>query len=498
MIQYSYVILLLFTLITLIQCEKQFRLGRSKGGNLGAPAGDENQKIHDLPPKQWFKQKLDHFSATDTRIWKQRYFVNESFYDFNNPGPVFLMIGGEGPADARWMVKGAWIEYAKIFKAMCIQLEHRYYGESHPTKDISTKNLQYLSSQQALADLAYFINKMNDKYKFNKQVKWVAFGGSYPGSLAAWLRLKYPHLVHASISSSGPLLAKVNFMEYYQVVVNALREKTGGDECVTQLKLAHQQIKSMMKTDPETVEKEFRVCKPFSKASKDDIKNFYNSIADDFADLVQYNEDNRISADMRYKNLTINTVCQMITEPSGKPAYRKLAAFNSIILEKSNQTCLDYSYDNMIEELRNVTWGSEGARQWMYQTCTEFGFYQTSSGEVEVFGDFFPLSFFIQQCQDVFGPKFDAGFVSEVADSTNNCYGGLTIGVKRVAYIHGSVDPWHALGMTTTEEEDAPAIFIKGTAHCANMYPPSASDSAQLLEARTEIRQYLELWLNLP
>lgn len=64
----------------------------------------------------------------------QRYYVNDSFYDYNNPGPIFLMIGGEGPADPRWMVKGTWIEYAKIFKALCVNLEHRYYGESHPTE----------------------------------------------------------------------------------------------------------------------------------------------------------------------------------------------------------------------------------------------------------------------------------------------------------------------------------------------------------------------------
>lgn len=82
-------------------------------------------------------------------------------------------------------------------------------------RDLSVKNLQYLSSYQALADLAYFINAMNNKYKFNKDVKWVVFGGSYPGSLAAWMRLKYPHLVHAAVSSSGPLVAKVNFMGKY-------------------------------------------------------------------------------------------------------------------------------------------------------------------------------------------------------------------------------------------------------------------------------------------
>ncbi|XP_045784697.1 putative serine protease K12H4.7 [Maniola jurtina] len=491
------VVVICFQLIVLVQGAKRFHLGRSKGGNLGEPAGISGVK---LPPAQWFIQKLDHSRPTDTRTWKQRYFVNDSFYDFNNPGPIFLMIGGEGPASAKWMVQGAWIEYAKQFNALCIQLEHRYYGESHPTMDLSTKNLLYLSSHQALADLANFISAMNDKYKFNREVKWIAFGGSYPGSLAAWLRLKYPHLVHAAISSSGPLLAKVNFMEYFQVVVNSLREKTGDEDCVTRVKLAHQQIETFLKTDPAIIEKEFKVCKPFSKASENDMKNFYSSIADDFADLVQYNEDNRIS-DKRRKTTTINSVCSMLTQHPEKPEYQKLAEFNSIVLEESDETCLDYDYSKLINGLRNVSWSSEqaeGGRQWMYQTCTEFGFYQTSSGEVEVFGNQFPLDFFIQQCQDVFGTKFNAEFVSAGAEWTNRAYGGLDIAAGRVAYVHGSVDPWHALGMTTTQDNDAPAIFIEGTAHCANMYPPSANDSTKLVAARVEIQSYIGSWLNLP
>ena len=44
------------------------------------------------------------------------------------------MIGGEGTASPVWMVTGSWIEYAKEHGALCFQLEHRFYGKSHPTE----------------------------------------------------------------------------------------------------------------------------------------------------------------------------------------------------------------------------------------------------------------------------------------------------------------------------------------------------------------------------
>lgn len=44
------------------------------------------------------------------------------------------MIGGEGEMSAKWMYSGAWIDYAKEMNALCFQLEHRYYGKSHPTE----------------------------------------------------------------------------------------------------------------------------------------------------------------------------------------------------------------------------------------------------------------------------------------------------------------------------------------------------------------------------
>lgn len=45
---------------------------------------------------------------------------------------------------------------AKKFGAAIVTLEHRYYGESSPFEDLTSENLKYLSSNQALFDLAAF------------------------------------------------------------------------------------------------------------------------------------------------------------------------------------------------------------------------------------------------------------------------------------------------------------------------------------------------------
>ena len=60
---------------------------------------------------------------------------------------------------------------------------------------MSDASLRYLNSEQALADLATFRNAMTKKFNLTSS-KWISFGGSYPGSLSAWFRLKYPHLVN--------------------------------------------------------------------------------------------------------------------------------------------------------------------------------------------------------------------------------------------------------------------------------------------------------------
>jgi len=100
-------------------------------------------------------------------------------------------------------------------------------------------------------------------------------------------------------------------------------------------------------------------------------------------------------------------------------------------------------------------------RQWTYQTCTEFGYYQSSDLEDQPFGKRFPIDFSIRQCSDIFGKKFNYKLLVNAVDRTNFIYGGLGLALSRVVFPNGSVDPWSALGMTSNQTGNV-AVFIQG------------------------------------
>ncbi|XP_013419073.1 putative serine protease K12H4.7 [Lingula anatina] len=470
-----------------------FHRGRPRGGMVGVPAVNWE---HELPPDQWIEQQLDHFNDADARTWKQRYFVNATFY--KPGGPVFIQIGGEGTADPIWMVTGQWIKNAEIYNAICFQVEHRFYGKSHPTPDMSVDNLRYLNSEQALADLAHFREYMGRKMNLTN-AKWITFGGSYPGSLSAWFRLKYPHLVHAAVATSAPMFALLNFKDYLSVVRDALDTTATGTMCNKLIGVAVDAVSQAIKTDQgkKMMKEKFRLCDNLDGASPNDIANLFSTLAGNFEGVVQYNKDNRAFEGAVGTNITIDTLCGLMAAQRADPL-TGFSMVNSLILDTYKQPCLDFSYKNMIKELQLTDWNSsaaEGGRQWTYQTCTEFGWYQSSDLTDQPFGHMFPVSFSVQQCKDIFGDKFTQALNVQGINRTNTNYGGYGIKVSRILFPNGSIDPWHALGITKDLTPDARAIFIKGTAHCANMYPDSPSDSPQLVAARMAIRKQIGQWL---
>lgn len=476
-----------------------FIRGRPLGGFLGAPKiAKDFEESSSLPNENWFEQHLDHFKNSDLRTWSQRYFVNGTFFNRRKNGPVFLMIGGEGTANPLWVVVGSMMKYAEKYGALCFLLEHRFYGKSHPLGDTSDASLQYLSSEQALADLASFINAMKNKYDLTGTNKWISFGGSYPGALSAWLRLKYPHLISGSVATSAPIQAVLDFPEYFEVVSNSL--STTGPTCIENVASATKMFETMAKTSEglANLTNIFRLC---SKATNNrlDVMNFASSLASNFAGVVQYNKDNRAFEGAKGTNITVDTLCKIMNDEKVAEPLLRYARINDLILGVYGEKCLDISYKDMIKSLQQTSWASsasEGGRQWMYQTCNEFGFYQTTDSARQPFGTMFPLTFSVQQCMDIFGSKFNESYIISGIDSTNTNYGGFGYLGEKVLFVNGDIDPWHALSFTTDTPSYIHSISIHGTAHCANMYPASPDDSQQLKDARLKIDATIGTWIS--
>lgn len=147
---------------------------------------------------------LDHFNFVDNRTFSLRYLINETYVQ-DEKSPILFYTGNEGDIELFAENTGFMWKAAVELGAMLVFAEHRYYGKSMPFGNESYKDPQhlgYLTSEQALGDFADLLQTINPETK--RPV--IAFGGSYGGMLAAYFRMKYPHLVTGALASSAPVL----------------------------------------------------------------------------------------------------------------------------------------------------------------------------------------------------------------------------------------------------------------------------------------------------
>ena len=228
-----------------------------------------NSDITYPSPQVFANQRQDHFSGFNANVWGQYYYVNDTFWKgATSNAPIFLCVGGEGPAfDGSVVVDSVHCsnaaEWLPETGALMVAIQHRYYGcNASPasktlldcpipafTADANT-DLKFLSSHQALSDIANFHEYIVEKYALSSTNKWISFGGSYPGMLAAWTRLKFPHLIHAAVSSSAPVHAKLEMQEYNNIAAEAYSvTMVGGSvNCTQAITKGHAMIGDLLKT----------------------------------------------------------------------------------------------------------------------------------------------------------------------------------------------------------------------------------------------------------
>ncbi|KAM8781994.1 thymus-specific serine protease [Rhynchonycteris naso] len=449
-----------------------------------------------LPKEGWLEQSLDPFNASDKRSFLQRYWINDQHWA-SQDGPVFLHLGGESSLGPGSVMRGHPAALAPALRALVIGLEHRFYGLSIPAGGLNMAQLRFLSSRHALADVVSARLALSRLLNVSSSSPWVCFGGSYAGSLAAWARLKFPHLFFAAVASSAPVRAVLDFSSYNEVVSRTLTSTAigGSPECRAAVSSAFAEVERRLRVGGAVraaLRAELGACASLGRV--EDRVELLEALQALVGGAVQY--DGQAGAP-----LSVRQLCGLLLEGRGNGSrpepYHGLRRAVQVVMHSLDQKCLSFSRAETLAQLRvtEPQVSGVGDRQWLYQTCTEFGFYITCEDPRCPFSQLPALPSQLELCEQVFG--LSTSSIAQAVAQTNSYYGGLTPGATHVLFVNGDTDPWHVLSITQALGSSVSALLIPGASHCIDMAPERPSDSPSLHLGRQSIFQQLQTWLKL-
>lgn len=175
-----------------------------------------------------FDQLLEH-SNPSLGTFKQRYWYGTEYW--KGPGsPIVLVDPGEQAADGFNRTYTTLNRlpglFAKEIGGAVIILEHRYWGKSAPSPNLTVASLQHLTLENAIKDHAYFARNFDPPFDNSSKsgpddAPWIFSGGSYPGALAGWIAAKDPGTFWAYHGTSGVVEAISDFWQYFVPVMEA-------------------------------------------------------------------------------------------------------------------------------------------------------------------------------------------------------------------------------------------------------------------------------------
>lgn len=417
----------------------------------------------------YYDQLIDHHNPK-LGTYKQRYYIDETFAQ-GKDAPVFFYICGEAACSANSIAGGEIRVQAEKNHGVLVALEHRYYGKSMPTKTLSSKDLRFLTTENALKDLDRFQHDMAKEHGWAG--KWVSFGGSYPGSLSAYYRLQYPKNVAGSLASSAPVQAKENF-EGYDAHVTAM----AGPKCVAKIREAYREVENSL-DNPQAMA---RIKHSFQLDALKDSRELLFLMADIGSAAVQYGFKDMFCGALEHAETPLAGTAMMAKQLYAVYGIKDPIRLTTQGLESEN---ID-DYDDRI-----------GVRQWMYQTCTEYGYWQVAHHDPKKSSrsPMITVNLFREACDHLFNLKKPAN----VESINRRFYKPLQEDASNIYFTNGSTDPWSRLSLTATNHnngnEKLTYYTIKGAAHCDDLRPAKATDSAELKQARKTLSGLVKRWL---
>ncbi|CAH1421281.1 unnamed protein product [Lactuca virosa] len=442
---------------------------------------------------RYFHQTLDHFSFNDLPKFQQRYLINSDHWvGPNRLGPIFLYCGNEG--DIEWFAvnTGFVWELAPSFGAMVVFPEHRYYGESMPYgsqkeayKNAST--LAYLTAEQALADYALLITDLKRNLSAEASPV-ILFGGSYGGMLAAWMRLKYPHIAIGALASSAPILQFEDIVPldtFYDIVSNDFKRESRS--CFDTIKKSWNIINSVGQkaNGLDHLAKTFHLCGKLN--SSEDLSDWLDS-AYSYLAMVDYPYPTQFL--MPLPAYPIKEVCKEIDyspddDGSGSSVLERIFKGVSVYYNYTGKAdCFQLDDD------------PHGMNGWNWQACTEMVMPMSSDRDSSMFPEWeYNSTSYAEECWNQFRviPRptwITTEFGGHDYKSVLKKFG------SNIIFSNGLLDPWSGGSVLENVSESVVALVTEKGAHHLDLRAATGDDPDWLVKQRESEVEIIQAWIH--
>jgi len=439
----------------------------------------------------YYNQTLDHFNFVTDYKYRQKYLFNDTWWDKSNNGPIFFYTGNEGDIESFAENSGFMWDIAPEFGALLVFAEHRYYGESLPfggNFDKDPKKLGYLSSAQALADFVELITHLKGTIDGASKSAVIAFGGSYGGMLAAWLRMKYPFICAGAIAASAPVAQFTSPCDAFgRIVTSDFSAAVPEAACSQAIRNSWSALDRMAakpnNTGLDWLNKKWQLCKPFnSSANVTSLKAYLSDLWTNLA-MMDYPYPTSFLAPLPAN--PVNAACDRLTANLTTNATDEqlltgvFSAVNVYFNYTKKAKCLDISNEDDI-----------GADMWGYQACSEMVMPFCYDGVNDMFEPSdWNIAQFTKDCQKDWG-------VTPRPNMANLMYGGRNIkAASNIVFSNGLLDPWSS-GSVLKTSGSVVSVLIPEGAHHLDLRASSAEDPTSVISARKTERKYIRKWID--
>ncbi|EDW77547.1 uncharacterized protein Dwil_GK24560 [Drosophila willistoni] len=433
-----------------------------------------------------FQVPLDHFSFLKNASFNIRYLYNNSFADKGNKrSPIFFYTGNEG--DIEWFAQntGFLWELAEKQGAVVVFAEHRYYGKSLPFgpntfNKTMPENLAYFTVEQTLEDFALLITYL----KNGADLPVVAFGGSYGGMLAAWFRMKYPHIVIGSLAASAPILQfpGITPCDIFNKITTSVFHTAYNGNCTVNIGKSWKAIENVASTDAgkKQISDAFHLCNPLK--GPDDLTKLLDYIELVYGNLAMANYPYNNSFLAPLPAYPVRQMCFYLKELHKTDADLLQAMANALAVY-TNYTgtvkCLDISSNSNADD---SGWNIQSCNQMVMPFCSNSSdtMYRTSTW------DFKEVS---ENCVR------DYHLTPKPNDIILR-YGGRDLSsISNIIFSNGLLDPWSGGGVLQAPNDRVHVIIIPEGAHHLDLRKSEPADPPSVIDARQKEATIIASWI---